>query len=516
MVQKETSGQNVICFGTANDVLNHRAQLANGNRSRAVFSWAALVCSSILFLLAMIPIWSTRFYGPDEWEHLHAAWCISQGQVPYKDFFEHHMPWHQLTMAPWVRWLRPQDSYDRAVLTLQLARAWSVLWIIVAAAFTWAAARRWAGEAAGVVAAILFFSSPVVFWRGVETRPDTQATAWLAAALCLASRGADEKRQVWWLGFLCGGALACTQKALFLLPGFAAGLWLNLSERPSRRVQKLAVWGGGVLVMPTLIWVWLAASGAGWQYVASNFLLNARWQTWMDPIPVLKNVLFENWMPFAAAALALPIAWGARHSILKSGRFGRLLIYVCAAGLAGLAVLPVVWPYYYLLWLPAVCCLAARTLVSLLPKQRFAGTLLTMTCLGAYALTTAWHLRVRSDPTYLHQQRAALRHVHELTQPGDLILEGGSGPGVFRPHAFFYFFLHEEIRQIIPQRQVEALLAQLRNGVVKPKLIVLDRNLSALEPRLNDWVRTNCRIVSPEQYTPDSEHALWMPVLLRP
>ena len=28
----------------------------------------------------------------DDVEHLHSAWLVFQGQVPYKDFFQHHNP----------------------------------------------------------------------------------------------------------------------------------------------------------------------------------------------------------------------------------------------------------------------------------------------------------------------------------------------------------------------------------------------------------------------------------------
>ena len=44
-----------------------------------------------------------------------------------------------------------------------------------------------------------------------------------------------------------------------------------------------------------------------------------------------------------------------------------------------------------------------------------------------------------------------------VTAPGDMVLEGGSGAGVFRPHGFFYFFPHEEIRAMIPSTVLRCL-----------------------------------------------------------
>ena len=56
-----------------------------------------------------------RWWCADELEHLHAAWCITQGQVPFRDFFEHHTPALYYLLAPVVWALRPEESYGRAV-----------------------------------------------------------------------------------------------------------------------------------------------------------------------------------------------------------------------------------------------------------------------------------------------------------------------------------------------------------------------------------------------------------------
>src|SRR3954470_19789415 len=42
----------------------------------------------------------------DELQHLHMAWRIGQGDLPYRDFFELHPPLWHVAMAPVVRDLR--------------------------------------------------------------------------------------------------------------------------------------------------------------------------------------------------------------------------------------------------------------------------------------------------------------------------------------------------------------------------------------------------------------------------
>jgi hypothetical protein len=85
-------------------------------------------------------------------------------------------------------------------------------------------------------------------------------------------------------------------------------------------------------------------------------------------------------------------------------------------------------------------------------------------------------------------QLARLRTVFQRTQPQDLVMDGWEGMGVFRPHAFFYFFLHEETRAMLPAPQWDAYLGDLEAGRIRPALIVMDENLAALGPRFVTFV----------------------------
>ena len=57
------------------------------------FLQAPLAVASVVVTLAALGSWlsfsKVRYFNPDEFEHLHFAWCISKGMLPYRDFFEH-------------------------------------------------------------------------------------------------------------------------------------------------------------------------------------------------------------------------------------------------------------------------------------------------------------------------------------------------------------------------------------------------------------------------------------------
>ena len=61
-------------------------------------------------------------FNPDEFWHLHSAWCLSRGMIPYRDFFEHHTPWLYFLLAPIFSLYRVDVDPNAAVAFIFLAR----------------------------------------------------------------------------------------------------------------------------------------------------------------------------------------------------------------------------------------------------------------------------------------------------------------------------------------------------------------------------------------------------------
>lgn len=69
--------------------------------SRALIRILKLLSAAALFVILYAFVFS-GFQIVDEFEHLHAAWLVSIGKVPYVDFFEHHNPLLWYLSAPIV------------------------------------------------------------------------------------------------------------------------------------------------------------------------------------------------------------------------------------------------------------------------------------------------------------------------------------------------------------------------------------------------------------------------------
>ena len=74
--------------------------------------WSLAVFGSLIALAAVIRIGVifNRVIDPDESQHLHGAWLVGQGQVPYRDFWEHHMPLFYYIAAPLTAWFADRPA----------------------------------------------------------------------------------------------------------------------------------------------------------------------------------------------------------------------------------------------------------------------------------------------------------------------------------------------------------------------------------------------------------------------
>ena len=229
-----------------------------GMRRLAPGVLAALVALAVVLRIGVV---LNRRIDPDESQHLHVAWLITQGQVPYRDFWEHHLPFFHYAMAPLTAWLaeRPEVYFAaRSMMTL-LAAAAVVL--------TWRLARRLSVDGAVWAAVVLLFL-PQFAETSTETRPDVPALVAHLATLLALVRWRENGRTGWlWVaGAWQGAALALSIKAIFGLAGVmvvVAGLPRRGGD-PARRAApdpSTRLLAGMARVLVVLIAVLVAFTG---------------------------------------------------------------------------------------------------------------------------------------------------------------------------------------------------------------------------------------------------------------
>jgi hypothetical protein len=465
-------------------------------------SHVALVFLTAGFFVARIPLIPRRRFDPDEFEHAHDAWLMWKGMVPYKDFFEHHTPWYYYVLRPFFNWFHVDASFDSARHFLLAGRALSWVLTIVATWLVYRIGRLWLDARAGLVAGLFYVAQPVVQQKTIEMRPDLLALPFYLAGLLFLLRGLEPKVDSTdskapgpgpfvVAGLAVGAAIMCTQKMLFVLPGVLLGLGIWAVSAGSvrgagARAVRVVAFVAAASVPGALTWGALALQGAGRLFIENNFILNAHWKhfdthQWDE--------VWDTSKPLLLVALAGPLL--SLFAILRKRerRDGDVLLMCTGVGLfVGLRVVPVAQRQYYLMLFPIACLWAAQALrwgVERLP-ERLRPWLFALAMFGLlWKPGRSIHDETRRGN---HQQMARLRTVFERTAPNDVVLDGWEGLGVFRPHGFYYFFLHEEVRAVLPRAPVDAFIDDLEAGRISPKLIAMDDNLRALGPRFVSFV----------------------------
>jgi Dolichyl-phosphate-mannose-protein mannosyltransferase len=466
-----------------------------------------------------------RAINPDEFEHLHSAWSLVHGLWPYRDYYEHHTPWLWLALAPFLALVNVDNDPDRAVMFILTARG--AMWILgsVAIALTFRLAQVGAGTATGWLAAALLSVTLVFVEKTIEIRPDVPAVVCLLGSWALtagALRRARVDRGTGWRlfagGVLLGGAVLFTQKALFSLPATAVVLlWWVLDRRetgtPRARASGVAVFGAGVIVPVAITLAVFAAHTGIAAFVEFNLQRNVRWVVRFSPLGSLQRIFAENGVLVCLSVVGWVRAARRLRAADALSRGDAALVLQTIALLVGAFAIPVPHLQYFLMLLPITAILAAQALQEgaealafrLHRLARPAIGRASAAILGLAAVTvppmvgTAGGLHPRYPA--LQDQLGRMRLVYALTRPGDTVMDGFTGAGVFRPHAYYYFFLHNQIRALLTGPEMDDLRRALRDGEIAPEVILFDLDLRRLSPDFAAFVEEN--------YEPAGDPLVW-------
>ena len=453
----------------------------------------------------------------DELQHLHGAYMVSRGAVPYRDFFEHHTPLFYLAGGSFI------DPEQAGTHTIFRFRSASLLAHLGAVAIGVAMVGLGSGPAAIAVLVFLFAEIFSFAW-GTLTFLDSFAAPLLLLSALIVSARPRAVTSYLATGLLIGTAILLTQKAVCAAPAPLALLLLSLQPGDSRtfvvvRAALLAI-GGAVIPLALLLWQ-LGPDGFA-AFWSSAVVLNSRWVARRWPTGEAFIVLAYGgslWvLGFAGlAGVARQLYSGATipaWALTPALYLGALLV--------GTIALPVVWYEYFVLigpfaaivagivatdlarvaglidgepvllrrnvWLPPLILgmLIVVTLLQLvlrLTNDHYSPTWSLYEFLGIaafggvllFAAKRAWGskryrrvacaglallslLPVADQLSWLRrsgnvEQRRAIEFVQQNVGPHEAVFDGYSGYGAFRPHAYEYWFLHDEMLLMLSEAE---------------------------------------------------------------
>lgn len=503
-----------------------------------------------------------RGFDQDEFLHVHAAWSIFKGLLPYRDYFDHYTPLFHVFLVPFFYFFNVETDFAQALGFFFFAR--KLMWLIsgLILLLTFWLGKLWRNTEVGYIASLFLLSTEAYWNTTLEIRPDPlEVVFWLLYLIMVvrAVQGDREeyvrKRMFAWSGlFLALGFLAI-QKVVYAFPGLAVGTcWYVLSPSDHgtwrRRLAHVAYQFVGFCVPMIFTAGYFYLNSGLTEFIRYNFLFFLGAPGFL-PYGPLHQLLYQH--PFlgffGSAGLLCSLPFIFRRSSPQRGGF--VIAPATLALIVGLFLIPFPLYQYYVLFLPLVAVFAATFLVDSVAKLADLRDRLTVwqwtsiTALASGAILTGlmligrgagshWPLFVftgywfvvllgctalvfirfqtlalvfflvamsvgplkRLHDTLLASSEGTprieeMRYIMENTTPTDTIMDGFEVSGVFRPHAYFFWFIPYGVRQRLTDKDKQLLLADLYAGSISPKLILFDGNLRDLSPGVTEFLKNN-------------------------
>ena len=414
---------------------------------------ATLLTLAVLLLLVGVAVWlaAIKRFSIDELDYAHAAWLVAHGQVPYRDFFDHHFPLLYLLLSPVFRLLGDRST---AILVLRWLMLVPLATILGTAAWL---GRRAMGAFGAALAPAVLLLVPTFTRFAVEVRPDPLALALFLVALVLLATAGEHGREHW-SGAALGLAVCSSQKVLVFGAGFAVVFVLGLIDRRGRRRAALRHPGrflAGFLLALAPFFAWLAASralGPFWIWCFRWSALHEHQPQAFSPLPDLLHVVVPyGWILALALVGFFALARRVEHPWQLVLLVGWPLAWISWAletapypysMLPALALSGVLAPF----GLAATARLLGRRGKGVQAAAPFAAAALALLCLVPFTLA----LRGIAVPDNAPQLRL-LATLDRLTDPADPVY-ANSGSAVARPHPDFFYFTNAFLRRMLPAR----------------------------------------------------------------
>jgi 4-amino-4-deoxy-L-arabinose transferase-like glycosyltransferase len=320
-----------------------------------------VLLAAVAFLFALRVAYLDLPLERDEGEYAYVAQRLfAPDFVPYRDAFVHKPP------GAFLVFFAALHSAGESVRGI---RVFALLWMVATLLAVAAVARSLAGPLAGALAAFAFaatHAAPALL--GPTANTEMLLLLPMVGSLALVLRAGASGRALTWVGAGALAAAACWFKplavphALWLAGYAAAGAPLARGARPDLRTRLvwLAALAAGALAASLPIVVYFAARGAFRPFLDAVFLYNAGYGGAVSPAAGLSRLLGELraqlpgfWSVWLLAALALVGPWAL------SGRLRAWLGLWLLACFTGLSLGLYYRAHYFMLWVPALCILAA-------------------------------------------------------------------------------------------------------------------------------------------------------------
>lgn len=362
-----------------------------------------------------------RAFDPDEFETIHSAWKILNGEIIYIDFFQHHHPFFYCTIVPLLK------IFGENTQSILFIRVIIFIFFILILVITYhIAAELFDSKRIGLISVTFLCSIIMFFNKVIEIRPDVlQVLFGLLAIYFLIvefKRGSTKYTVLSSLSL--GVSFLFLQKAIFLMMGILVLQLFRLYKGKSTFKNIFIYWFSFALSLIPYSY-YLLRSGFMTDYILWNWIINMRFTDSFSPLFYLLRSFKINcivWVFFAGGLIF------SRGYI--SREFCRLSLILL------LSVFFVKAPYqqYYMMFFPLMAIVAGYGVVNIIKSNKAV----------IYIMIIASALPIIYSRNFIEwkntKQLDKVQYVLSNTTKDDYVYDGKPKFNVFRKDIDFFWY----------------------------------------------------------------------------
>ena len=282
---------------------------------------------ALLLLVILLSSYAVhRWFDHDEFEHIHSAWYVANGSLPYIDFFQNHHPLLYYCMAPLLL------AAGYSIQTVILLRMTMFGLTIGIACMTYLIAQRvTSSQRASLLSVLLLLSMVMFVEKSIEIRPDVPQVllGLISVYFFMSFIQVQQDKYIVLAGITASVSFLFLQKSLFLLLAYGVLLCYGLLRRriPLRSIVYFVVSFSPPAI---LLLSYLLLTGTVEEYVLTNWLVNMHWLQAFSPFRYLsrsfasQNALFWLLSPISVGMIIL--AKKTDHALRATAFIGAVLL----------------------------------------------------------------------------------------------------------------------------------------------------------------------------------------------
>lgn len=390
--------------------------------SRVNYSSYSVYILAALYTVTLGVYAYCRHFDIDEFEAIHTAWKMYQGQTIYVDFFQHHHPLLYYFLQP-LFWF-----FGSSISVLYAARGLQFLFLILIFVTVWSLSKYFGNTVLGGVTILFLATNHIFVKNAIEVRPDVPQLAFCLLGLLFLYRYVERPN----ISYLVLSTLSISCAYLFLQKTIFFGalygsvlLYYWYSDTISTKAILISMFVGSLPILFFMVYVVYA-------YGFSTYVLLNWWVNIYHPDPFLPfgfiayalktNMLF--WFFYAMGAF-----FYVRTTIHKQ------IVVISTGLLLSLFLVKHPWPQYFMPIIPLASLIAAWGIT-----QMFKHDTAKLVTAVFFSTIFPWLGIVHGTFFDAREQLEKVTYVIRSTKDSDMVFDGINRFNLFRHDVDYFWF----------------------------------------------------------------------------